>query len=267
MTHTYTIFYSRVSTNLPDQIKSLQNQIQCMEKYALDKKVKNKIMIASVVSASKGMDEKVKNIIMKKKGNINIVVKAIDRLTRNTNDINFIKNNIKTIFVLDDEKKYNVIKDINDIEKEINFGMQESKKIKIRISVKRKSYDLSDDDKLICAKKRCIVTNNIMSQNIESDVIENIKNIITESQNIKSEDDWKKILLYNEKSNIRNLRTKTKINKRESYHMMKKDITKIISDILSKNNVSFDKVVLNEIINANINLGKKIRSINDKSVI
>ena len=256
-----TIFYARVSSNSSEQIRSLQNQLQLLNNYK--KKYTNNIVISEVISISDGMSNKIKKEILKY-DNVNIIVTHMDRLTRNISDINFIKNNIKYILVLSEQKTYNVNTDWKQILNLTISSTEEIEKIKKRIksseSLRKRKYE--PDEIIISAKKRCIEINNIISKKKNSKIFDDIAEMIKISQNLQNCSDWDQFSNISKKYKGESIEKNyhkilDNFDDTISYHIPRKDIYQYVEYIFNKLNIKLDINILKEFVNAHINLGKK----------
>ena len=99
------LFYSRISTGNPSQITSLSNQKKTLQTYQQQNCPRaNHTFLEEILSISNGMSSKLRYLIKYEKYDV-IVVSNVDRLIRSYNDVDFIKNNVKSIICLNGNKE------------------------------------------------------------------------------------------------------------------------------------------------------------------
>lgn len=250
--------YARVSTNNSEQLVSLSNQIKALKEFG-NRQTTEVMYIDEVLSISNGMSESLKKTIKDYKIR-HLVVNRMDRLTRTVTDISFIKNNISTIYTLSDRKFYKTtlsddIKAIMDLqldsEKEISIMKERNKPNK-----KRTRDDL---ERLECSKKRVIIVNSLMREQICGEMLKDLANFIEKSQYLISEEDAKiisNIYFKYTKKHIYDFYKKNNYEK-NNYHITKPDVITYVNDMIESKNIEINANIMKEFINALINLGKK----------
>lgn len=282
--------YGRVSTPDADQIQSLFNQEVILKKYS---KSHNIIEVRSV---SKGMTKKCKEVILKlKEDNPNsklfLVVTAIDRLTRNVNDIEFLRNNIAYIQVhRENNRVYDVKKEWNLIANQVANAEMELEKIRERckqgkslelgensesmdaehgsedmnISKRKSENDLSRIERLLTSsKKRCMTIDNVLKKiGINNNDISQLDTLICDSQGILGESEWKKISKLSRKMGGSNIIEDYKPDNETLYHIPRRDIHNYVMDIINKRYTGkIDEIYIKQLVNSRLNMikYKKIR--------
>jgi hypothetical protein len=261
------ILYVRVSTNNFEQITSINNQLEVLKNYIKLNNLNNYKyeIVTEVKSISNGISETIKDLV-KKYGKINIIVTHMDRFTRDLSDVKFIKDNVETITVIENNKIYFPKNDWKEIANMNISSTEEIEKIKLRIttgSKKRKQSDIHD----LCsnAHKRVKSINKIILEDNNTHIINNIIYFIQRSQLLQSKVDWTSI------SNIYKMYTKKdlmleypNINFNLMYHIKKNELILFVNNILNSSNININNCLLKEFINANIYIIKKTNISNDE---
>lgn len=273
------IHYARVSTNSVEQIGSLQNQINML------KTENNCVLVSEVASASKGMTSTIKNKILENQNpKPHIIVTAIDRLSRDIADINFIRQHVEKITTLHDNVTYEVKKDWQKIVPYLVSAVDEIDKIKERFAstkhIKRKKSTIQE--LIINAKQRVLSIDKIIcstipktkNQTFYHELIAKIGEMIQTMQYLETSRDWNNISTISNKyggfkiSNDYNIDRYIE-NKYEDgcgFHILKNDITMYVCRIFNKHSIELDKYLIKEYINSHINYGKRLL-LNDDSDI
>lgn len=270
MQNTILISYSRVSTKNVDQLQSLHNQLIILNSFFKKNcpNANNIIKLSDTRSVSNGLTDKLKKVILENKSRGNIIeiyLTAIDRLTRNIPDIDFIKKNIDVVTVIGRETiSYNVKTDWKIILNFIASATEEIDKIKERIasrvSCKRKRSNIND---LISnAQLRC---NNILNlivnghEGVDAHIIESIGVFVFLSQNIKSDDDWEIISSMTRKyGNFIIADDYRGIDFSKAKHLSRNDVMIYVKKILDFQMYNFDENIVRAFVNAYINFSKKM---------
>ena len=267
------ISYVRVSTDSTNQLTSIGNQINTLKKYNNKCKI-----IVHKGSGSTELNSDLKDTIINlsnKKKTIKLNIVAFDRLTRNYKDLDFIKQYIKYIHIVPEDKTYDLELDLPYIVEKVTESIQELKNIQqrcIRESNKRDSTKRlkSRYEKQLNTDKRCRETeNNIIIFGIEDDIVTPLKKFIHLSQNLCSKNDWLELFglisefgldamqLRREYLHDINRYGKKKSNdEMPIFKLEKKIVIRIVNDVLSKNKLTCDKVVLNGFLNSHYNRAK-----------
>lgn len=250
--------YARVSTNNPEQIVSLNNQIEQLNKYIITNKLQTNV-VSEIKSISNGISDVVKEEV-EKYGKTHVVVTSMDRLTRDLGDIRFIKENISGITVLNDNKTYTPTIDWKQIVGMNVSSTEEIEKIKYRRvsgSKKRKISDASDY--YYSAKKRCNSINNLLITPKNQKVLKDIAEFMQKSQHMTSKNDWTSVSKIYEKytkvslfSIYRNLKYDD-----IDYRLSRTDVTACVKQMLSSTGIMLDNSIAKEFINANVCLGRR----------
>lgn len=262
----YNICYARISTNNPDQFVSLNNQINLIENFVKTNKIVNTIKIYESKSISNEMSKRVRELCIKNK-KVNIIITSLDRLSRNVSDLNFIKNHINKIYVINDKKIYNPCTDWKELILSNLSSMEEIEKIKFRIKQNSNKRKRNEDDIILDSKRRCKNIYSILSEKYDEDFLEDLCKFIIRSQNLTSEDSLYELdSLYNFYSNkqLNSFYQNCNFDK-TAYHITKPDLIGFIKNIFEfqKLNFSEDDPILKEFINSNINYAKKHIHIDD----
>ena len=133
------LFYSRISTGNPSQITSLSNQKKTLQTYQQQNCPRaNHTFLEEILSISNGMSSKLRYLIKYEKYDV-IVVSNVDRLIRSYNDVDFIKNNVKSIICLNGNKEIKLPKQHRYLSEAIAVSTDEIDTIKSRIKYNSKS--------------------------------------------------------------------------------------------------------------------------------
>ena len=242
------INYVRISTGNTNQLSSLGNQIQQLKKYC------NTYTVTNICSGEKDFPDDLKNKVMdakKKDKDVKINVTSFNRLTRCFSNLDFLIKNIRYIYVLDENKQYDVKNErlqileqinisYNEVETLRNNGLRQSRLKKL--SGARRTRSESQDkehSKIFNSLKRCsIVADNMNSYGIPEDLIKNLEKFIEITQNLNSSQKWNDMfnILKNMGLNVNQLKKDYEIhlnkykNKKhnEVYKLQKSDIIDII---------------------------------------
>src|SRR3989338_617931 len=271
------IAYARVSSNNPDQMLSLGNQITQLKK-------SNNIVITHIGSGGNGLPEKLKEEILHTYdmyGHVLLQVIAIDRLTRNIADIDFLKKYVGYIYVNDEDKTYEMKTEWDLVLHKIIDAVKELDTIKIR-SIRNHENEKNDDEKNdIVVSQRCFMnmqqkcdTNHIVLQrcNIAEDIIIKLEKFIRDSQNLDNLKSWEKFftqmnILKLDVNNERNLyrnclatynqNSRKRMREDEKYEIEFKDVYDYVVNILRIHNYNCDENILKEFVKCNILFGKR----------
>jgi DNA invertase Pin-like site-specific DNA recombinase len=256
----YNICYARISTNNPEQYVSLNNQIKSIAKFVKTNKIKNTIGINEIKSISNEMSKKVRELCIEH-GKVNIIIMALDRLSRNVTDLNFIKKYVDKIYVINDKRVYNPKTDWKELIMSNLSSMEEIEKIKFRIKQNPNKRKRTDEDIQLDAKRRCKNIYSILSEKYDEEFLDDLSTFIRRSQHLISENDLEYIntlyssYSYEELTTVyRNLQFGD-----NSYHITRPDLIEFIKNIFQcqKLKFSIDDPILKEFINSNINYAKK----------
>ena len=279
---TFDISYARVSTNSINQLTSIGNQISMLKKYNENCKI-----IVHQGSGQNNMNDELKSIIVENYNKNNIVrlnIIAFDRLTRNYSDIDFIRKYVKYIHVISENRIYDVssLKDLQSIVEKITESVVEGQMIKqrcIRESLNRNKVVKQKTVRGANCKKRCRETeNNIIAYGLTKELIKQLKDFIHLSQNICSREDWSKLfgllcdfdIDVNEfrKQYFRelNMYKEKEENDMPIFKLQKKVVIKITKEVLYKNQIECDKVILNGFINSYYNQALQYDPIEENTI-
>jgi len=264
------ICYARVSTQNVSQMPSLNMQDKLLR--ALNR---GDVMVEIHSSGKNGLSSKFKTKILelhngiggKKQQCIRLNVTSMDRLTRNFDDINFLKRYIKYIYVLDQNKTYDFRTDIKLIVEQITENSIDYDNICIRNqqSVGRKRPRNTNEDNILnTIVERCNNVDEMMKNaGITIMMLNNLHHIIHISQNLTSQFAWQKMfkLINNMHMPTAFIETQyaTAINKRKGYpyELRRREIFDIIQCLIKTKKYKVDDSVIKIFVNANIRYGQK----------
>lgn len=252
--NTITISYARVSSE--------NNRLSIGKQYKLLRDVCPDNIYVCVKSGAIEFTEDFKNYILERRSEnkrICLNVVAFDRLTRNFADLDFLGKHVSKIYVLDDEKIYDVETDLSEIAAKIGLSVSEHKLIVARFNRYKtvKKRERSDDDiemKMANIKRRCIAAKrNLIYYGISEETIHDIEQFISISQHLNSLQIWKNLVSVGKKLGINCL-----IDEYEDYLALYKkyprhnEVFRISTTNLKKylQNTINEKVFLNQMINA-----------------
>ena len=253
--NTITISYARVSSE--------NGRLSVGKQYKMLKDICPDNIFICVKSGATEFSDEFKNYILERRTNnkqICLNVVAFDRLTRNFADLDFLGKYVSKIYVLDEEKLYDVETDLSLISAKIGLSVSEHKLIVARFNryncvKKRKRID--DDDieiRMMNIKKKCICAKrNLDYYGIPEGTIHNIEQFISTSQHLNSLQTWKNLVNIGKKLGITCL-----VDEYEDYLAIYKkyprhnEIFRISNINLKKylQNVINEKIFLNQMVNA-----------------
>lgn len=264
--------YARISTGSTDQISSLGNQCKLLKKFC------NINAISHCSSGKEEFPDKLKNAILnetKKNNDVRLIVTSFDRLTRNFRDLHFLQYNVRYIYVLDENKEYDVKNQLYELSQKVTLSslvIQEkveksTKTAQLRIFSGQKRQRDDEDEKEIerefNLRKRCrILSNNLCNIGISRKTVGDLAKLINTSQNLDTLEKWNYMFnLLNElglnpttiKNNYEKYLNKYKYKTvTQIYRIEKKEIYDIISNILKKKNYDTEDIVIKQFIDSNI---------------
>lgn len=256
------IAYGRISTNNPEQLTSLKNQLDILHTYINNHNLKNVVTVTEIKSISNEMSDKIKKLCSDNT-KLNIIVSSLDRLTRNVSDFNFMKNNIENIHVANENKIYNMKSDWKFILQNNISSMEEIEKIKIRLKSNPNKRKRDDEELFLNAKKRCLMIKKTLDKSFDKlsqiNFLEDMCSFITCSHSLETREDWNKINDIYKKYVKKNLLNNYNIYNDEIVYLSRNDIHKYVTDMFSSKGISETKYLpfIKEFINANINYAKK----------
>lgn len=260
------IYYARVSTNHPDQLKSLDNQLKFFENHKKIQGNKNVDILSDVCSASTEMTEKIKSIILNNSKKISIIVTHFDRLTRSIKDVDFLKKHVNNVIDIYNGKTYNTQKDYNQLVKLASDATIEINQIRrraIRAHITKRQRD-EEENPLDYAKKRCIEVNNIVLGKKYNDLKSDLARAVVVSQNITNPTDLKIcsniFKKYGGNSIYNDYIESINKNNNNVIYIGKKEIEEYVKFIFSKQHIAINENFANEFLKANLNLGQKYRN-------
>ena len=264
------ILYARVSTKSFDQLTSLQNQTSTLSDYAKVNSY-NTTMLSETVSVSNGMTKKLKSLIIEKFEKLNkkvtLIVTAIDRITRNVTDIQFIKSHVQTIIMIrGDLVVFDTKKDWRTILNLIADATEEIDVIKDRaiasnnLKRKRSVRELCLNAELRSVNVKTLLHD--LASGIDEKIniaIDNIATMIQKAQSLQTQQDWEAISTV---SDMYSGFLFTDLYKTYNYeniptHIKKNELKDYVQQMFSNLSFDVDQHILSEFINANINFGKK----------
>ncbi|NBX74990.1 MAG: hypothetical protein EBQ92_00340, partial [Proteobacteria bacterium] len=252
-------------------MQSLHNQLYMQNSYfnKMNLNMNQIIKISDTISVSDGLSENLKNVILENKSlgkKVEVYLTAIDRLTRNVLDVPFIKKYIDVIVVVGSENVliYDVTKEWKTIQNFISSATKEIDRLKERVSSRMncKRKRSNNSDLVSSAQVKSNTINNLLAKgysDVDNDTINNIASMIILCQNIKSYDDWKKISdILHKYGNFSIMDDYLDIVHNPVYdHLSRNDIMYYVKKIFEKQSYNFDENIIKAFVNANINLGKK----------
>jgi hypothetical protein len=288
------ISYARVSTGDTTQMTSLANQIKILSN------LKRGDVITHIGSGGSEFPEVLKKKILEehnKKNDIRINVVGIDRLTRNFKDIDFLMKYARYVYVVEEDRTYDVKHELKNIVmqtvkyiEELNTIRNRCTRQKDKIAGKKRmreelesNNEIEDNNRtrIISIRKRCLSVLNIMREfNIPNLLLEKMEKLVRISQNLNCLGRWYEFYslinrlglkenaiekCYRIYTNKFNNNLTEKLENNISYEIQKKDITKIIIDVLQKNNLSSNSgnipntQIIDKFINANIIYGQLVK--------
>lgn len=261
------IFYARVSTNSVDQLESLKHQIDALNAFMKKNKYSNSILIKEIQSISGGMSLTLKTAIKKDFNKVSLVVMNFDRLIRDFSDIKFLKDNVKNITAVNENKNINMETDWKELVPYVTSSIEELDKLKLRLNQYNgtKKRERSAEEHMVNSQKRLHTLAGIISENKYNDIVSNISRMIQKSQNLTSKNDWKDIANiaseFGESSILKDY--KNEIEKQNNgeeirYTITRPDIFEYVKNIFDYLHIKIDDFMLKNYVNANITLGKKI---------
>jgi len=261
------IFYARVSTNSAEQLESLIHQGQTLTDFMKKKNYSNSVLIKEIKSISNGMSQTLKNTLEQEPHKVNIVVMNFDRLIRDFADIKFLRFSVKNIISINEKKNINMESQWKELVPYIINSVEEIDKLKLRLKQyagvnKRKR---TPEEQVFTSKKRSLVLAGIISKDKYNDIIDDISKMIQKSQDLKCKNDWKHIANiaeeHGEKSILKDYKNaiqRQSDGEEVRFTIMKKDIYGYVKKIFNYLHIKVDDDLLNNFVNANITLGKKI---------
>lgn len=268
------ICYARISTNNKHQRSSLDNQCIALKKLRGNKV----ILFHKVHSGENDFPEELKNKILelKKKNNeIRLNVFAFDRLTRNLRDLDFVYQNVKYLYVIGNNREYDVTNELKEITINVLNAIQEVAANRNRANTHANYNRLSghkrfrdnetekEHEKIFDNNGQCLsISNNLKNNGIPNGIIKTMEEFIRSSQNLDSLSKWNKIFIYAKNLGLdvqkmkkdyeKCLKEYTKNNK-PVYKMDKNDIVKLIVVILKKYNMD-NNIFTNKFVSCNIKM-------------
>ena len=266
------INYARISTGNTKQLSSLGTQIQQLKKYC------DTYTITTISSGEDEFPDDLKNKISDAKNqnkDVKINVTSFNRLTRCFSNMDFLVKNVRYIFVLDENKQYDVKNERLTILEQINTSYSEVETLRNnalrqsrlqKLSGVRRTRSESQDDehaKLFNSQKRkSVVSDNIKSDGVPEDFVKNLENFVELTQNLNSLQKWNKMFetaknmglnINKIKKNYEDYFNKYKNkNYKEVHKLEKSDVLDMIFNILKKNKYSCDNNFVNHFVNTNI---------------
>jgi hypothetical protein len=266
--------YARTSTGNTDQLSSLGNQCKLLKDYC---------KLNAIVHCNSGKEEfpdELKNAVLnetKKNNDVRIVVTSFDRLTRNFKDLHFIQYNVKYIYVLDENKEYNVKNQLYELSQKVtscSLVLQEKSDKAIKVArlqklsgQKRQRCDENEKEieREFNLRRRCrLVANNLCNDGVPKKIVDDLVKLIDTSQNLDSLEKWNSMfnLLKNlnfnpntTKKNYEKYLNEYKNNNKDTnqiYRIEKSEINNIVSSILKKINYGHNNILVKQFIDSNI---------------
>jgi hypothetical protein len=276
------ISYARISTGATAQLSSLGNQFRKLQE------LNAKEIVTHVGSGGSTMPPSLKSKILEhydKNVDIKLNVIAFDRLTRNFSDLDFLTKYVKYIHVLEENKTYDMVNDIEYIVSRITKGIQELNIIKnrnlrmrasqplqklsgqIRSREESESTDIINEKKIVAIKNRCrSVSNNIETCGIRGTKLQKLEKFIRISQKLNTKEKWNEMFSLMKQLGL--CITKIKKNyvkyikdckdNNTIYKITKKEVVDFVTEILKVNKAHNNEIFVNQFINSNIKYGKNI---------
>lgn len=181
-------------------------------------------------------------------------------LSRNVNDLNFIKKHINKIYVINDKRIYNPQIDWKELINSNVSSMEEIEKIKFRIKHNLNKRHKPEEERKTCAKIRCTSIYSLLKDKYDEELLNDIIKFINMSQEIYYWDEINKLYSsYTHKSliNIYNGN-----NCDETYHITRNDLLLLVKNMFQ----SYGYTILNEdplikeFINSYLNFRRKFKN-------
>jgi hypothetical protein len=282
------ISYARISTGNISQLSSLQNQIKILSK------LKRGEIMTHIGSGGLEIPESLKNKILdeyNKKNEIRINVVGIDRLTRNFKDIDFLMKYVRYLYIVEEDKTYDMKHELKSIVSKIVLGVEELNTIKNRYNINNRKKRIRELDELndnynnnynnynnnerkISIQTRCSSFSNIILElGCSKIILENVEKVIRISQNLNCLGRWYEYFSLIEWFGLKDRKLEKcykiyinqfsnnlvqKLENNMSFEIEKKDIVEIVNIIFEKNNIS-NKQIINKFINSNLIYGQLIK--------
>jgi hypothetical protein len=262
------ISYARISSGNTSQLSSLGNQFKKL------KDLERGEITTHVGSGDDEFSDSLKNKILgayNNKNDVRINIIAFDRLTRNFKDLDFLKRYVRYIYVLDDDRTFDLKIEIDQVAFRVAKCVQELDTIRNRFCRNRESRKRSRDESenneshVIATKKRCLsVSNNMKISGLSDIKLKELENFVRLSQKLNSLKKWKEMfaLMKNlgfDAKEIKEIKEKYEkyINKNTDYNIQKKDLIELVSNIVQKNNSDSNEIFINQFVNSNMKYGKQ----------
>lgn len=266
------IFYARVSTNSAEQLESLIHQGQALTDFMKKKNYSNSVFIKEIKSISNGMSQTLKEVIEQEQHKVNIVVMNFDRLIRDFSDIKFLRCSVKNIISINEKKNINMESQWKELVPYVINSVEEIDKLKLRLKQYNgtKKREKTPEEIVFTSKKRSAVLAGIISKDKYNEIVNDVSKMIQKSQDLTCKNDWKSIANiaeeYGEKSILKDYKNaiqRQSEGEEVRFTIMKKDIYGYVKKIFNYLHIKVDDDLLNNFVNANINLGKKIVAYGD----
>ena len=248
------ISYARISTNSTNQLSSLTNQYEKLNKKSN--------VILHIGSGRETFSDEFKNKIIdlrKENKDVRINVISFDRLTRNFIDMQFLYDNIRYIHILDEKQIYDMKIDTPIIASKIAKSIEELEIIKNRCGRKKeKCINIKNNKKKIIdnSKRKLLVFNNMLCLGPSEKELKILEKIIYTSQNLNFNKDWQQLYKYMDDLNLNVKEIKTYYSDYSknniSYKLIKKDIIEYIINYFDNNKYEKNIKIINNFINSNM---------------
>jgi hypothetical protein len=266
------ISYARISTGNTSQLSSLGNQFKKL------KDLERGEIITHVGSGDDEFSDDLKNKILSaynNKNDVRINIIAFDRLTRNFKDLDFLKRHVRYIYVLDDDRTFDLKIEIDQVAFRVAKCVQELDIIRNRFrrnrnseSRKRSRDEIEDDDesKVIATKRRCLsVSSNMKISGLSDEKLKDLEIFVRLSQKLDNPKKWKEMfsLMKNLGLNADEVKeekykyAKYIKNDNTIYEIQKKDLIILVTNIVQKNSSDSNQIFINQFINSNMRYGKQ----------
>lgn len=268
------IFYARVSTHSVDQLESLKHQIDALNEFMKKKNYPNSTLIKEIQSISGGMSNTLKTAIEKEVNKVNVVVMNFDRLIRDFTDVKFLKNNVKNIIAVNEQKNINMETGWKELVPYITSSVEEIDKLKLRLTQynSTKKRERTPEEHVFNSKKRSCTLAGIIAGNKYNDIVDDVSRMIQKSQDLTCKDDWKYVANiaeeYGESSilkDYKNAIARQKDGEEIRYTITRTDVFGYVKRIFDYLHIKVDDFMLKNFVNANITLGKKLVKYGDFS--
>lgn len=266
----HVIFYARVSTHSIDQLESLKHQIDALNNFMKQQNYPKSTLIKEITSISNRLSTNLSNIILKEENKVDIVVTNFDRLIRDFGGLKFLRENVREIISVNENKTINLETNWKDLLPYITSSVEEIDKLKHRLSqynnlsTKRKRKR-TPEEQIYNSKKRSATISGIIAGNKYNEIVDDISRMIQKSQDLTCKNDWKTVANiageYGEPTIMKDYANAIKTQNEGGeirYTLTRTDVFGYVQRIFKFLHIKVDDYILRNFVNANITLGKKI---------